>query len=119
MALRSRWRGATAMTLAVGFVACGGTLSDAVSRFDAGQYPAAERELALLDGDAPQWSVPRQAQYALYRGLTLGALGDEVHAAAWLHRAAVLEQAYPGALSSLDERRLNLVEATLSSDDSD
>jgi len=103
-------------TLALGLGACRGGLGEAVSQFEAGQYPAAKQRLELLEAEAAGWSPPQRAEYALYRGLTLGALGDPIHAAGWVRRAAAIESSHPGALSPGDARRLNLVAPALLDD---
>lgn len=101
------------LAVTLGCAGCGGGLNDAVSQFEAGQYPAAKQDLVSLEGKEARWSMSGRAQYALYRGLTLGALGDEAQAAVWLEKAAAVEAAHPGALSGVDARRLNLVKAAL------
>jgi hypothetical protein len=85
--------------------ACGGPLSEGRSEFDKGHYAAARQALASMDRPG-RWGVPERAQYALYRGLTCGALGDLARARAWLHEARALEDAYPGSLPADDEQRL-------------
>jgi hypothetical protein len=109
-----RLRLVAAMALALGSSACGGVLAEGVAQFDAGQYPAAKQIFASSEAEASRWALPRRAEYALYRGLTLDALGDETPAAVWLRRAAAIETAHPGALSPVDLRRLELVASVLS-----
>jgi hypothetical protein len=87
---------------------CGGPMADARWLFDAGQYPGAKQLLAGLEGESAAWDTPRRAEYALYRGLTLGALGDWDRAARWLDRARVLEDEQPHTLSRLDALRLEV-----------
>ena len=55
-----------------------------------------------------RWAVPDRATYALYRGLSSGALGDVARARAFLLEARALEQAYPGSLPAEDDRRLRV-----------
>jgi len=111
------WRLPWAAALAFAPSACGGGLAQAVAQFDAGQYPAAEHALASLEPETRGWSVERRAKYALYRALTLQALGDSLRAASWLRSAEDIERGRPGSLSTVDVRRLNVV-APLLSDDS-
>jgi hypothetical protein len=92
-------------TLVMILPACGGPLSEGQSEFDKGHYAAAKQALASMDRPG-HWGVPERAEYALYRGLTAGALGDVAHARAWLYEARALEDAYPGSLPSEDEERL-------------
>jgi neutral trehalase len=91
---------------------CGGPLADAQWLFDAGQYPRAKQVLASLEGASAAWDAPRRAEYALYRGLTLGALGDWDRASRWLDRARILEDGQPHTLSRLDALRLELALAS-------
>jgi hypothetical protein len=100
--------------LALTTTACGGVLAQGEAQFDAGQYPAAKQIFASVEAEASRWPVSRRAEYALYRGLTLDALGDESQATVWLRWAAAIEASHPGALSSLDLRRLDLVASVLS-----
>jgi len=104
------------LALGLGLGACHGGLGEAVSQFESGQYPAAKRSFEWLEAEADGWSPSQRAEYALYRGLTLDALGDEIRAAGWVRRAAAIESSHPGALSSTDAQRLNLVAPALLDD---
>jgi hypothetical protein len=84
---------------------CGGPLAEGEDQFDKGHYAAAKQALASMDRPGA-WGVPERAEYALYRGLTSGALGDVPRAKAWLLEARALEDAYPGSLSTEHEQRL-------------
>jgi hypothetical protein len=99
----SRW-----FVVAVGFVAvgCAGPLSDGEDAFRKGWYPEAKQTFAGLEGESRSWDDAERAEYALYRGLTLAALGDRGAAAWWLRRAKAVEDAHPGALVDDDARRL-------------
>jgi hypothetical protein len=94
------------IVLAAGAVACGGPLDDAEDQFRQGQYPAAKQTLAATEAESRTWDPPTRAEYALYRGLTLAALGDRGAAAWWLRRAKAAEDAAPGTLSPDDADRL-------------
>jgi hypothetical protein len=98
--------------LGVGAAACGGPLDEGEWLFDAGRYPQAKQVFATLEGESASWQGPRQAEYALYRGLTLGALGDGAHAARWLARAKAIEDARPRSLSRTDALRLDVALAS-------
>jgi hypothetical protein len=83
---------------------CGGPLDDARAQFDQGHYAIAKQ---VLNGiDARRTTVPDHATYALYRGLTYGALGDLPRASTWLREARDVVDAHPGALDVDDEHRL-------------
>jgi hypothetical protein len=87
-------------------IGCGGPMSAGESEFRQGQYPAAKQTLGALEAESRAWDDPSRAEYALYRGLTLAALGDRGAAAWWLREAKALEYAHPGSLSSQDADRL-------------
>jgi len=87
---------------------CGGALADAESQFAKGHYPEAKQSLVSVEGPSRGWNDPRRAEYALYRGLTAGALGDRGQAARWLREARAIEDAHPGSLSEQDARRLHI-----------
>lgn len=87
---------------------CGGPLADAEGQFDKGQYPAAHQALLALENASRSWGAADTATYALYRGLTLLALGDRGRAAIWLLEAKLVEDRRPGSLSGADARRLGI-----------
>ncbi|HEX3346329.1 MAG TPA: hypothetical protein VHS09_17215 [Polyangiaceae bacterium] len=88
--------------------ACGGALSRGRAEFDQGRYPEAKQTFAAAEGDRAAWSDAKRAEYALYRGLTLGALGDHASAGVWLREAKAIEDAHPGSLPPEDAQRLHL-----------
>jgi hypothetical protein len=102
MSRRSFW---LTPLLALAVAGCGGPLSDARTEFDRGHYAAARQVLASMERTGV-WEVPERAGYALYRGLSCGALGDVPRARVWLAQARALRDAHPGALSPDDEARL-------------
>jgi TolA-binding protein len=85
---------------------CGGALAEGESQFKKGRYPEAKQTFASLEEEAARYDDAKRAEYALYRGLTLGALGDRVQSGVWLREAKTLEAAHPGSLSSEDARRM-------------
>jgi hypothetical protein len=88
--------------------ACGGPLSAGESQFEKGRYPEAKWTFASLEGQRSTWDDATRAEYALFRGLTHGALGDRGKAAVWLREAKAIEDAHPGSLSRVDAARLRL-----------
>ncbi len=96
------------LLLVCGAAACGGALAEGQSQFEAGRYPEAKQTFAAAEGESRGWSDDRRARYALYRGLTLGALGDRGQAAVWLREARAIEDAHPGTLSPEDAHRLRI-----------
>jgi hypothetical protein len=88
--------------------ACGGPLAEAKADFKRGHYPQAKEELLRAESESRAWDDKRRAEYALYRGLTHGALGDRAAAALWLREAKAVEDAHPGTLTADDLTRLNL-----------
>jgi hypothetical protein len=88
--------------------ACGGALSDAKSEFKKGRYAEARETLLRVELESASWDDDRRAEYALYRGLTHGALGDRAAAALWLQKAKAIEDLHPGTLREDDLVRLRL-----------
>lgn len=88
--------------------ACGGALAEGESQFDRGQYPEAKQTFGALEEESRTWSDAKRAEYALYRGLTLNALGDRGQAAIWLREAKAIEEAHPGSLTREEAQRLRL-----------
>ncbi len=87
-------------------VGCGGPLADAEALFKRGQYPATHQALLGLAAASRSWDDAERAEYALYRGLTLMALGDRGRAVLWLQEAKAVEDERPGSLADADARRL-------------
>jgi hypothetical protein len=86
---------------------CAGPLARGEAAFRTGEYPEAKEALGALEVEARRWPPGERAEYALYRGLTFGALGDVARAGPWLEEAATIARSHPGALSREDERRLD------------
>jgi hypothetical protein len=97
-----------ALLMAGWLAGCGGALSEGEAQFAKGRYPEAKQTFAQVEAESRGWSGERKAEYALYRGLTLGALGDRAMAAVWLREAKAIEDANPGSLAPDDARRLQL-----------
>jgi hypothetical protein len=93
---------------AVLLAACAGPLAEGESQFDKGRYPEAKQTFAALEEESHGWSDAKRAEYALYRGLTLNALGDRGQAGVWLRGAKAVEDAHPGSLTREDVERLRL-----------
>src|SRR4051812_16521057 len=89
-------------------VACGGPLSEGKSEFKKGRYAEAHQTFVRLEPDFRGMDDKKRAEYALYRGLTHGALGDRPAALVWLREAKTIEDLHPGTLSSDDATRLRL-----------
>ena len=86
--------------------ACGGALSEGESQFEKGRYPEAKQTFAAIEADSRTWDDAKRAEYALFRGLTYGALGDRAQAGVWLREAKAIEDEHPGSLSHADVQRL-------------
>jgi hypothetical protein len=98
----------TLALLASALVACGGALAQGKSQFEKGRYPEAKQTLASVEAESRTWDDARRAEYDLYRGLTLGALGDRARAGVWLREAKAIEDAHPGSLEREDAQRLKV-----------
>jgi hypothetical protein len=90
------------------FGACGGALSEGESQFEKGRYPEAKQAFASIETESRTWSDAKRAEYALFRGLTYGALGDRAQAGLWLREARAIEDAHHGSLSPPDAQRLKV-----------
>jgi hypothetical protein len=97
------------LLLSIVFVsACGGALAEGKAEFKKGRYPEAKQTLIAAEAESKGWDDRHRAEYALYRGLTHGALGDRATAGVWLREAKAIEDAHPGTLSADDMTRLKL-----------
>jgi hypothetical protein len=94
--------------LLVSLASCGGVLAEGKSEFNKGRYPEAKQTLASLETDSRAWNDAKRAEYALYRGLTLSALGDRAQGDVWLREAKAIEDVHPGSLSREDGQRLKV-----------
>jgi hypothetical protein len=100
------------LALVLGSAACTTPLGDAEALFRKGQYPATHQALLALDAARSSWTEPDRAEYALYLGLTLLALGDDGRARVWLANAKAIDDAHPGSLRDRDRRRLDVAHAS-------
>jgi hypothetical protein len=92
--------------ISLGLSACSGPLAEGQAQFEKGHYAEAKQTLAAMEVPGRRWRAAERARYALYRGLTCGALGDRPRATVWLREARELRDEHPGALDRQDERRL-------------
>ncbi len=91
---------------ALALLACGGALARGIDQFDDGHYPEAKQTFASLEPESRSWDDAHRARYALYRGLTYGALGDKARAGVWLRESKAIVLAHPDALPAADRQRL-------------
>jgi hypothetical protein len=96
------------LILAATLTGCASALARGESEFKSGRYPEAKETFASLEAEEVHWDDASQAEYALYRGLTLGALGDLTQAAGWLKKAKTIEDAHPGSLTADNARRMKV-----------
>jgi hypothetical protein len=97
------------LLFALAFVpGCASSLARGESQFTDGRYPDAKRTFASIEVESRAWSDAKRAQYALYRGLTHAALGDQAQADVWLREAETIEHGHPGSLSHEDAQRLKV-----------
>lgn len=85
---------------------CAGPLARGIDQFDAGRYPEAKQTFASLEPESRSWDDAHRARYALYRGLTYGAVGDRPRASVWLREARAIALTNPAALEPEDRQRL-------------
>lgn len=86
----------------------GGALSRGESQFEDGRYAEAKQTLSSIEQESRGWDDAKRAEYALFRGLTMTALGDRASASSWLHEAKAIEDAHPHSLSDENARRLKV-----------
>jgi tetratricopeptide (TPR) repeat protein len=86
--------------------ACGGALAEGESQFKKGRYPEAKQTFASIEAQSRSYGDGPRAEYALYRGLTLSALGDRAQAGVWLREAKAIADTNPGSLEHEDALRL-------------
>jgi len=86
--------------------ACGGALADGEAQFKKGQYPQAKQTFASIEARSRSYGDGARAEYALYRGLTLFALGDRAQAGVWLREAKAIVDTNPQSLEQEDTLRL-------------
>ena len=82
------------------------TLSSAKGDYAGGRYAEAREKFLSVEVESRRWNDRSRAEYALYRGLTHGAMGDRAAASVWLDNAKAIELAHPGTLSKDDKARL-------------
>jgi hypothetical protein len=87
---------------------CGGGLQGAKADFKAGRMPEAKARLLALEPETASWDECRRAEYALYRGLVAGSLGDAPEAKRWLAGAKATTDQRADCLSPDDASRLKL-----------
>jgi hypothetical protein len=86
--------------------ACTGAFAEGKSEFEQGHYPRAKQIFASLETESRGYDDAHRAEYALYRGLDLMALGDRAEAGVWLREAKAIEDTRPGTLQRPDALRL-------------
>jgi hypothetical protein len=106
LASRRRVRASCALAAVALMIGCGGAFADGEAAFHKGRYPEAKHALLSAGRDFDRWDERRQAEYALYLGLTHAELGDVSAARPWLHRAKAIEDEHPGILDKEDWIRL-------------
>jgi hypothetical protein len=88
---------------------CGSYLGSAKRAYQEGRYLEVAENLSDHEADVPRLEPANQANYGLYRGLSLLRLGDDEAASQWLDFAADVEKKRPGSL--LPARRRELEDA--------
>jgi hypothetical protein len=79
-------------------VACGGYIGRAKRDYNQGRYLEAAEQLGEHEEELGDLPNRKQAEYGIYRGLSLLQLGDYASATRWLSFAYTVEQANPGTL---------------------
>lgn len=85
---------------------CGSYLGNAQRAYQEGRYLEAAENLGKHEADVVRLEPAKQANYGLYRGLSLLKLGDHDAASQWLGFAAEIEKKSPGSLQPAQRREL-------------
>ena len=102
-----RHLGALATTFFLMFASgCGSYLGSAQRAYQEGRYLEVAENLGGHEAEVPQLEPAKQANYGLYRGLSLMRLGDNEAAGHWLEFAADVEKQRPGSLLPAQRREL-------------
>lgn len=105
-----RHLGALATTFFLMFApGCGSYLGSAQRAYQEGRYLEVAENLGDHEAEVTNLEPSKQANYGLYRGLSLMKLGDHEAAGHWLDFAADVEKQRPGSL--LPKQRQELDEA--------
>jgi hypothetical protein len=97
-----------ALVVAVVLLAgCGGYVGRARRAYNDGRYLDAAERLAEREHDVAELSSRQQAEYGLYRGLSLLMLGDATGAHRWLSFAYEIERQEGGALKAEQRGQLD------------
>jgi len=96
---RAGWKlGAGALALCL--LACSSSVRRGATLYADGRYIEAAEVFERNEYQLRTLSPQQQAEYGVYRGVTLHALGDTAHARLWLTYARDVERASPGSLSA-------------------
>jgi hypothetical protein len=85
---------------------CGSYLGSAQRAYQEGRYLEAAENLGNHEAEVGRLEPAKQANYGLYRGLSLMKLGDHDAASQWLDFAADVEKKRPGSLQPAQRREL-------------
>ena len=85
---------------------CGSYLGSAQRAYQDGRYLEVAENLSNHEAEVPRLEPAKQANYGLYRGLSLMRLGDQEAASHWLDFAANVEKKRPGSLLPAQRREL-------------
>jgi hypothetical protein len=80
--------------------ACSTSVRRGEALYGDGQYIEAAEVFERNEYQLPELSPRQQAEYGLYRGMTLEALGDARNAQLWMKYAFDVERANPGSLTA-------------------
>jgi hypothetical protein len=107
---RSRSRGtlaAASFSVLFALCGCGGSaVSRGAEYYSEGRYIDAAQVFEHGESHLAQYGAPEQAQYALYRGSTLLALGDLEQARHWLHYGSAIVARHGDALTERERAAL-------------
>jgi hypothetical protein len=105
-----------ASALALCLLACSSSVRRGATLYGDGRYIEAAEVFERNEYQLASLSPQQQAEYGVYRGVTLHALGDTANARRWLTYARDVERASPGSLSASGRALLERAWVALDSD---
>lgn len=98
---------ALAAALVFATAGCAGYVGHAKRAYHQGRYLEAAEQLGEREGEVSDLTPRKQAEYGLYRGLSLMMLSDYPGAIDWFEFAYAVEARFPGSLTPTERKELD------------
>jgi hypothetical protein len=98
---------ALAFTLVFATAGCAGYIGHAKRAYQQGRYLEAAEQLGERESEVSDLTPRKQAEYGLYRGLSLMMLSDYPGAIDWFEYAYAVERRFPGSLTPTERKDLD------------